>query len=168
MTDTIIKGTGNSRSLRTVPTALTEYQTTQDMLQAMINGTFPIDIGPLNPLGLSQIGTPLDAAHLYGKEVGTYKGTGQGGSNYPVSLTFQSVPELIIVFSTTVGIGLISPSYKKGTTFCRMNNTELWITQLNIEVNNKTVSWSYSTFDNSTYAMLQLNSNAAYYYFAFL
>ncbi len=68
MKETVIKGAGNSRSLRTVPNALTLYPTTQAMLQAMIDGTFPIDLGPLNPAGLVQRGTDLNPANLLSDE----------------------------------------------------------------------------------------------------
>lgn len=71
MTDTIIKGTGNSRSLKTVPNAMALYGNFPEMMQALIDGTFPIDIGPLNPLGVDVIGTPLDKAHLISMETGT-------------------------------------------------------------------------------------------------
>lgn len=64
MVDTIIKGTGNSRTLKTVPNAAALYPDFQSMLQAMADGTFPIDIGPLNPLGCDVVGTPLNAATL--------------------------------------------------------------------------------------------------------
>ncbi len=62
MKDTIIKGTGNSRTLKTVPNALTLYPDFPSMLQALIDGAFPIDIGPLNPAGVDTMGTMLDTA----------------------------------------------------------------------------------------------------------
>lgn len=64
MTDTLIKGSGNSRSLKTVPNALTLYPTYQDMMAAMAAGSFPIDLGPLNPIGLDTKGTDLNKASL--------------------------------------------------------------------------------------------------------
>lgn len=64
MTDTIIKGTGNSRTLKTVPNAAALYPDFDAFLAAMIAGTLPIDIGPLNPTGLQQHGTDLNKANL--------------------------------------------------------------------------------------------------------
>lgn len=64
MTDTVIKGSGNSRTLKTVPNAMAMYANWTDALQAMIDGTFPIDIGPLNAAGLNVQGTDLNKANL--------------------------------------------------------------------------------------------------------
>lgn len=64
MVDTSIKNTGNSRSLRTVANALTLYPTHEAMIAAMVNGTFPIDLGPLNAAGLNTRGTDLNKASL--------------------------------------------------------------------------------------------------------
>lgn len=68
MVDTSIKNTGNSRSLRTVANALTLYPTHEAMIAAMVNGTFPIDIGPLNAAGLNIRGTDLNKASLLSDE----------------------------------------------------------------------------------------------------
>lgn len=59
MTDGIIKGTGNSRLLRTVPNALTLYPDWPTALQAMIDGTFPIDLPGINPDGWERLGDKL-------------------------------------------------------------------------------------------------------------
>lgn len=64
MKDTVTKGTGNSRSLRTVPNALTLYPTYESMMQALITGSFPVDLGQLNPAGLTQKGNDLNKANL--------------------------------------------------------------------------------------------------------
>ena len=64
MTDTILRGTGNSRTLRTVANALTLYPTHEAMIQAMVNGTFPIDIGSLSSAGLTRRGTDLNKANI--------------------------------------------------------------------------------------------------------
>lgn len=75
MQDTIIKSSGNSRTLASVPKFLTLYPTYEDFAQALINRELPIDLGPLNPAGLQQQGTDLNketllkdsTAALYGK-----------------------------------------------------------------------------------------------------
>lgn len=75
MQDTISKNTGNSRYLASVPNFLTLYPTYEAFAQALINRELPIDLGPLNPAGLQQIGDNLnkenllkdETAALYGK-----------------------------------------------------------------------------------------------------
>lgn len=64
MTDTIIKGTGNSRTLKTVPNALTLYPNFEAMIAAMVDGSFPIDLGPLQTGGINVKGTDLNKAAL--------------------------------------------------------------------------------------------------------
>lgn len=64
MTDTIIKGTGNSRTLKTVPNAAALYPDFNAFLSAFIDGSLPVDIGPLNPTGLQQRGTDLNKENL--------------------------------------------------------------------------------------------------------
>ena len=66
MVDTIIKGTGNSRTLKTIPNAAALYPDFDAFLAAMVAGTLPIDIGPLNPTGVQVQGTerePVDRRH---------------------------------------------------------------------------------------------------------
>lgn len=64
MQDTVSKNIGNSRSLKTVPNALTLYPTYEAMIAAMVNGTFPIDLCPLNPAGLVKKGDDLNKSTL--------------------------------------------------------------------------------------------------------
>lgn len=47
-----------------MPNLLTLYPTWEAAAQAMIDGTFPIDMGPLNPAGCEQIGDDLNKANL--------------------------------------------------------------------------------------------------------
>lgn len=75
MQDTIIKGSGNSRTLGSVPNFLTLYPTYEAFAQALINRELPIDLGPINPAGVDVHGTDLikstllkdTTAALYGK-----------------------------------------------------------------------------------------------------
>ena len=60
MQDTIIKGTGNSRTLGSVPDFLTLYPTYETFGQALINRELPIDLGPLNPAGVQTAGMDLN------------------------------------------------------------------------------------------------------------
>ena len=55
-------GTGNSRLMKSnIPASTTLAQ----LIQMLNKGTFPYDIGPLNPAGISQQGTPLNKATLF-------------------------------------------------------------------------------------------------------
>lgn len=64
MTDGIIKGTGNSRYLKSVPNALTLYPSFEAFMEAMIAGTFPIDLNGINPSGWETQGDKLNKATL--------------------------------------------------------------------------------------------------------
>lgn len=54
-------GTGNSRFMKS---NISPSTTLAQLIQMLNNGTFPYDIGPLNPAGISQQGTPLNKATL--------------------------------------------------------------------------------------------------------
>ena len=61
MQDLIIKGTGNSRFLKSnIPT----NTTLQELIAMLNNGTFPIDLNGLNQEGIQQQGTPINTATL--------------------------------------------------------------------------------------------------------
>ena len=64
MKETIIKGTGNSRSIRSVPNFATLYPTWESYRDAMAADGVPVDIGALNEAGCSQIGDGLNKATL--------------------------------------------------------------------------------------------------------
>lgn len=136
MTDTVIKGSGNSRSIKTVPNALTMYPTHEAMIAAMVDGTFPIDLGPLNDAGIQTRGMDLNkstllkdaTAALYGlgdnaspddvlAEIAPYlpkigekaqieTGSYAGDGTSTKSLTFSGVPYFLFV--SNIGT---SPSY---------------------------------------------------------
>lgn len=61
MKDAILKGTGDSRYLKSkIPTG-----TTWEQALAMLNaGTFPVDLNGINSEGFQQLGTPLNKANL--------------------------------------------------------------------------------------------------------
>lgn len=54
-------GTGNSRFMKS---NISPNTTLAQLIQMLNNGTFPYDIGPINPAGISQQGTPLNKATL--------------------------------------------------------------------------------------------------------
>lgn len=61
MIDSVLKGTGNSRFLKSAVPAGTSWADALAMLQA---GTFPIDFNGINNAGFQQVGTPLNKANL--------------------------------------------------------------------------------------------------------
>lgn len=61
MIDSVLKGTGNSRFLKSAVPAGTSWTDALAMLQA---GTFPIDLNGINTEGFQQVGTPLNKANL--------------------------------------------------------------------------------------------------------
>lgn len=68
MQDGIIKGTGNSRYLKSISNFLTQYPTYQDFAAALVAGTLPIDLNGINETGWDQIGTALNKANLLSDE----------------------------------------------------------------------------------------------------
>ena len=64
MNDGIVKGTGNSRWMKTVQDALTKYPTYEAFMQALVEGTFSFDLNGMKPEGWEQIGTTLDTANV--------------------------------------------------------------------------------------------------------
>lgn len=61
MIDSVLKGNGNSRFLKSAVPAGTSWTDALAMLQA---GTFPIDFNGINTEGFQQVGTPLNKANL--------------------------------------------------------------------------------------------------------
>lgn len=68
MKETLIKGSGNSRSLITVPNAPMLYSTHEELMQKWATVGIPVDIGPLNEAGLEQRGTDLTKPNLLSDE----------------------------------------------------------------------------------------------------
>lgn len=64
MRDTIINGTGNSRSLKSVPNIAQLAPTYESLLALLAGDGLPIDIGPLNEAGCQQIGDALNKENL--------------------------------------------------------------------------------------------------------
>lgn len=68
MQDGIIKGTGNSRYLKSIGNFLTQYPTYQDFVAALVAGTLPIDLNGINETGWDRLGTALNKANLLSDE----------------------------------------------------------------------------------------------------
>lgn len=64
MTDGVIKGTGNSRYLKSVANVMSLYPEYTDFLQALAEGTFPVDLYGINVDGWQVRGNDLNKANL--------------------------------------------------------------------------------------------------------
>lgn len=64
MVDTVIKGTGNSRSIRSVPNLAALAPTYEKLLELLTGEGLPVDIGRLNPAGVAVQGTALTKGNL--------------------------------------------------------------------------------------------------------
>lgn len=82
MQDGIIKGTGNSRYLKSIADFLTQYPTYNDFAAALAAGTLPIDLNGINETGWDQLGTALNKTNLLSDETATALG-----------LTSEAVPD---------------------------------------------------------------------------
>lgn len=126
MKDSIIKGTGNSRYLKS---AISASMTFDQFKQMLIAGTLPVDLFGANADGWNQLGTALNKANLLtdataallglsgdptinaalaaianGRakiEFGSYVGTGVYGSGNSNSLTFGFAPRMVCINGTT-------------------------------------------------------------------
>lgn len=74
MTNSQIKGTGDSRYLKSVSNFLTQYPTYADFATALVAGTLPIDLNGINASGFDVIGTPLNKATLLSDTTATALG----------------------------------------------------------------------------------------------
>ena len=68
MQDGIIKGTGNSRYLKSVANFLSLYPTYEAFAAALIAGELPIDLNGINEAGWQQLATALNKANLLSDE----------------------------------------------------------------------------------------------------
>ena len=64
MTDGIIKGTGNSRYLKSVANVMSLYPEYTDFLRALAEGTFPVDLYGINAGGWQVRGNDINKASL--------------------------------------------------------------------------------------------------------
>lgn len=74
MKDMIIKGTGNSRYLKSVSNFLSLYPTYESFVSALVAGTLPIDLNGTNSAGITQAGTPLTQANLLDSSAAQFAG----------------------------------------------------------------------------------------------
>ena len=89
MTDLVIKGTGNSRYLKSVSNFLTLYPTYADFVSALVAGTLPVDFNGINSAGIQTQGTPLNKANLLKDATASKYGQ---GSNATVDSVLNQIP----------------------------------------------------------------------------
>lgn len=90
MQDGIIKGTGNSRYLRSIENFLEQYPTYQDFVAALVAGTLPIDLNGINESGWDLLGTALNKENLLSDE--SIQRAGLGSSAVPNDMWIGLVP----------------------------------------------------------------------------
>ncbi len=117
MTDGVIKGTGNSRYLKTVSTAPTTYPTYESFIQALAAGTLSIDLNGINSTGWTTQGTKLNKANLLTDATAALAGL---TSSATPNTMFAKLANLITSLDTEVNaratietgsyVGTVSPS----------------------------------------------------------
>lgn len=96
MNDGIIRGTGNSRYLKSVSDFLSKYPDYIAFAQALIAGTLPIDLNGINAAGWTQQGTALNTANLLSASTSS----ALGGAATP-DAAFQKLNSLVSAAQST-------------------------------------------------------------------
>jgi hypothetical protein len=107
MKDIVIKGTGNSRLLKT---SLGAETTWTDALSALRDGTFPIDLSGYNAEGIDVDGTPLNTANLLADVVAELLG---GDTSMTPSQAFERLFQLCALKSVAITATLPSAGWTK-------------------------------------------------------
>lgn len=113
MQDAIMKGTGNSRYLKSVSGFLTLYPTYEAFVDALVSGTLPVDFNGVNPEGWAQEGTPLDKASLLTDATAALAGLG----NEATPNEMFAVLANRIVLGTADLVPGTSSAYPNGTVY---------------------------------------------------
>lgn len=114
MQDAILKGTGNSRYLKSVSNFLAQYPTYADFVDALVAGTLPIDLNGINPEGWEQEGTSLEKANLLTDSTSEMLGLAPETSTPDDALV--ALANRIILGTTDLTPGTAS-SYPNGTIY---------------------------------------------------
>lgn len=93
MQDLVIKGTGNSRYLKSISNFLTQYPTYADFVSALVAGTLPIDLNGINSAGVTTIGTPLNKNNLLKDSTASAYGF---GSNATIDQILAAIKNTVI------------------------------------------------------------------------
>lgn len=169
MIDSVLKGTGNSRFLKSAVPAGTSWADALAMLQA---GTFPIDFNGINTEGFQQVGTPLNKANLLKDATaaqidlppsttpdGMFQALGNTGELHVWRKTVTTAQEIPAGY--TLGIGekttlIIKSLYGSGTQYANVEYGNACAVYDNGEAyipNSKTTS-NFIVTDSSTLATL--------------
>ncbi|RKI64705.1 hypothetical protein D7V91_15685 [bacterium 1xD42-67] len=105
MTDGIIKGTGNSRYLKSVANVMSLYPEYTDFLRALAEGTFPVDLYGINAGGWQVRGNDINKASLLTDAVET--AIWGSAANRTVSQALQQLRNLISGLSNDMRVRVI-------------------------------------------------------------
>lgn len=118
MRDAAIKGTGNSRYLKSVSDFLTKYPTYEAFADALVTGTLPIDLNGINTAGWAQLGTALNKAGLMTDTTAALVGLGE--ENTPNDM-FAALANRIRYGTTDLTPGTTS-TWPDGTVYLVISN----------------------------------------------
>lgn len=121
MIDSVLKGTGNSRFLKSAVPAGTSWADALAMLQA---GTFPIDFNGINTEGFQQVGTPLNKANLLKDATAAQIGLPPSTTPDGMFQALGNTGELHVWRKTTVSTEPVPAGYKLGKIISSGNATD--------------------------------------------
>lgn len=121
MIDSVLKGTGNSRFLKSAVPAGTSWADALAMLQA---GTFPIDFNGINTEGFQQVGTPLNKANLLKDATAAQIGLPPSATPDGMFRALGNTGELHVWRKTTVTAEPVPAGYKLGKIISSGNATD--------------------------------------------
>ena len=113
MRDAIPNWTGDSRYLKSVIDLLIRYPTYQAFAEALVAGTFPIDLAGINEEGWAQIGTALDKPNLLTDATAALMGLGDEATPNEM---FAALANRIVLGTTDLVAGTHS-NYPDGTLY---------------------------------------------------
>lgn len=109
MKDMVPKGTGNSRFMKSaIPANITH----EELVALLRAGTFPYDLGSLNPTGIATQGTPLNKNSLLRDEIAQLLGFQQ-----TADATVTDALATVLLNSGAVASGYVSPIFSKPEVF---------------------------------------------------
>lgn len=138
MIDSVLKGTGNSRFLKSAVPAGTSWADALAMLQA---GTFPIDFNGINAEGFQQVGTPLNKANLLKDATAAQIGLPPSTTPDGMFQALGNTGELHVWRKTVVSSSEQPAGYTLGDV---IENSEIWVENSNETVFHYATSISVS------------------------
>ena len=167
MNDLVIKGTGNSRLLKSVQNFMSLYPTYTDFVQALIDGTLPIDLNGFNSAGVQTQGTPLNKTNLLKDATANKYGL---GGNATINDVLNQIPTGSFPNMT---VGSATGATTAGTAI-NANNTDLtnatW-TELpfgnDVEIRTQKATFEVQVTDNDAFwiavPLLSVTADAMYF-----